>query len=369
MENKRIAWISPHPTHYNNFLFERLLASGIQVDLFFHYRIKGNYPWNVVAETGLQSYYFTGKWDFRLISLIFRKRRDYSAIMVAGWSHPTVIILLIMLSIFGGNYGLVTDTPRPRPIKGARERLRAAFLRFLFRTSNFVLLAGSRGKDTLISWGCDRDKIHIFPFATNTDFFSPGRAAAEMASERDDLRFFSSGRLDNGLKGYDVTLAALAEFKTENKSIRLKYIVAGTGPDEQQLKSLAAKLNLIDVVEFLGWVEVAELPKLYRSCDVFVHHGVNDPFPNAVLEAMACGTLVLASDSSGSAVDRINDGINGFIFKTRSQPDLVEKLARISNMNASARQIVRDAARATAEQWSCEYHVLLIHDLLKNSLR
>lgn len=362
MRGKKIAWISPHPTHYNNFLFERIAASGSSLDLYFHYRVKSNYPWSTDFKTELNRFFLSGNWDPGFLKRSFSFKREYDTVVVAGWSHPTILLFLVLNFILGVKFALVTDTPKQRTVKGIRERLRVIFLKYLFRRAAFVLLAGSRGMKTLIEWGCPSEKIHIFPFVTNLDLFRP--AGLQNPGGSESICFFSSGRLDNQLKGYDVNLRAMARFKSAHPDSSFTYLIAGTGPDKKVLEQTVQALALEKEVVFLGWVEVDDLPALYQRADFFIHNGIEDPFPNAVLEAMASGTIVIASDTSGSALDRIKNGVNGFIHITDDIASLHEQMERALSLSAEERSRMRSAARATAESWGYTYHIDLLNKLI-----
>ena len=115
-------------------------------------------------------------------------------------------------------------------------------------------------------------------------------------------------------------------------------------------------------VELLGWKEAEDLPSLYNSCDFFIHPSYFDPYPNAVLEAMACGNIVIASNTAGSALDRIIDNENGFIFNSGDFDSLYEKLNYVIKLEQNDIQSINKEARITAESWDFNYNI----NVLKN---
>lgn len=119
-------------------------------------------------------------------------------------------------------------------------------------------------------------------------------------------------RLDasEGYKGVDRVLQALPQVIAAIGPIR--YLVAGRGDDLPRLQALAVSLGLQDVFQPLGFVATADLPRLYSSADAFVMPSTGEGFGIVFLEAMACGTPVLAGSRDGS-VDALDGGRLGLL--------------------------------------------------------
>ena len=80
-----------------------------------------------------------------------------------------------------------------------------------------------------------------------------------------------------------------------------RAVIVGDGPLEATLRQKAAALGLSDVIHFAGYVDQHDLPQWYRAADVFVLSSDFDNSPNVVLEAMASGLPVVATDVGGLA--------------------------------------------------------------------
>jgi glycosyltransferase involved in cell wall biosynthesis len=87
----------------------------------------------------------------------------------------------------------------------------------------------------------------------------------------------------------------------------------------------------------------AELPDLYRRAEVVVFPSVNDAFGLVILEAMACGIPVVASDRSG-APDIIDDGVDGFVVPARDSAAIRDRVERLRDPRL--RKTMGEAARA-----------------------
>ena len=142
------------------------------------------------------------------------------------------------------------------------------------------------------------------------------------------------------------------------------YAIAGTGPDESLIRNLILDLSLVQEVKFLGWLETHELLKQYQMADVLLHTANNDPFPNAVLEAMACGLIVVGSDSSGSVVERIEHRVNGLIHQTEDIESVFDNLSYLADRSDDEIKQIKQHAYDTSRSWHVDYNVRLMRKIL-----
>jgi glycosyltransferase involved in cell wall biosynthesis len=114
-------------------------------------------------------------------------------------------------------------------------------------------------------------------------------------------------RLDanEGYKGYDRVVQALPRVRAVCGPIR--YVVAGDGDDRARLEAIARAAGVADALVLAGFVPDHELADHYRLADVFAMPSTGEGFGIVFLEAMACGTPVLAGDADGS-VDAVDQG-------------------------------------------------------------
>ena len=134
-------------------------------------------------------------------------------------------------------------------------------------------------------------KIVIIPNGVDTTIFKPGNNDL-----RSDLYILFVGRLVEQ-KGVDNLLRAFVHVREFFPHYKLKIV--GTGPCDDAYLRLADCLVIRDYVEFIGWRESAELAELYRNASVVVIPSIYEPFGMTALEAMACGSPVVASNTGG----------------------------------------------------------------------
>jgi glycosyltransferase involved in cell wall biosynthesis len=99
------------------------------------------------------------------------------------------------------------------------------------------------------------------------------------------------------IKGTDVLLRAAAIYSRIPE--RPLTLIAGEGSERVALEALRDELNLLDDVIFLGWQNATQMMELYNAADVTVLASRTDWFPLVVIESLACGTPVIASDVGG----------------------------------------------------------------------
>lgn len=154
------------------------------------------------------------------------------------------------------------------------------------------------------------DKLHVVYNGVDTKAFHPVcrehreamRARLGIAESTPVFLFVGSGF---ERKGIDIALRALAAIETP-----AHLIVVGRDKHERRYAAQATRLGLGARVHWCG--AQPDVRPYYGAADAFVLPTLYDPFPNAVLEAMACALPVITSRSCGTA-ELIRDGENGFV--------------------------------------------------------
>jgi glycosyltransferase involved in cell wall biosynthesis len=123
-------------------------------------------------------------------------------------------------------------------------------------------------------------------------------------------------------KGHELVIEALAAFPD------VTLLIAGSGPDAAALQRLANRVGVRDRVRFLGQLKHHELPYVYSASDALVLASSNEGWANVLLEAMACGTPVVATDVGGSreVVDAPEAGV---LVGRRDASGIAEALKRL----------------------------------------
>jgi glycosyltransferase involved in cell wall biosynthesis len=147
----------------------------------------------------------------------------------------------------------------------------------------------------------------------------------------------SVGRLTSQ-KGFDILLDAFAAVRRRHPQAALS--IAGEGPERARLEAQCRRLGLGDAVRFLGFVD--DPYPLMATADLFVLASRYEGFPNVVLEALACGTPVVATDCPGGMRDMVGWGVTGWLANRAGSQAFAEVLlTAIDNRNSLRRQTIR----------------------------
>ena len=142
-------------------------------------------------------------------------------------------------------------------------------------------------------------------------------------------------------KGFHLALDALAPVIKTLGDVR--FVVAGTGTAEAELRRQAWRLGLHRKGAFLGWVGDDMLHSLYRIADLCIVPSIYEPFGIVALEAMASGCLCVVADTGGLREVVPDDGTVGLRFPSRDAAALQEVLERVLTDDAERAQLVAEA--------------------------
>lgn len=188
--------------------------------------------------------------------------------------------------------------------------------------------------------------IDVIPNGIDTARFQPDLNPLEQY--RDDVfTILYVGRMDPR-KGAKFLFAALPQLEQELKG-RFRIVVVGTGWMSKYYDA-HIPLHLRKRVEFVGYVSPEELPRYYRSVDVYCSPATgNESFGIVLLEAMASGTPVVASDIAGYRWV-IDPGIEGLLVPPRSPKHLADALVALAK-DPARRQAMGVAGRTKAMRY------------------
>lgn len=233
--------------------------------------------------------------------------------VLLGWWHKAPIVLFI--------YG-VDAWQAPK---------RAYIKKLLSKVARVVSISEFTGQ-RFIEWsGIDQRRVLVLPNAIDIDKYGHGNKPMYL-EQRYGLSgkkiILTLGRIDAAeqYKGFDEILELLPSLVVDDSSIR--YLIAGDGNDIGRLKSKAKQLNVEDYVVFTGLINETEKADHYRLSDAFVMTGRGEGFGFVYLEAMACGTPVVASSLDGSR-EAVRNGELGLLTNP-DDPDELKKVIRVA---------------------------------------
>jgi D-inositol-3-phosphate glycosyltransferase len=221
------------------------------------------------------------------------------------------------------------------------------------------LVAATLLERAQLTWlyGADPQKIQVIPCGVDTDLFQPippAEARAELGLPQSQKMVLFVGRIEP-LKGIDTLLRAMAllvrQFPQWQERVCVSIVGGSPGENSEavnaemkRLKRLRTELGIGDLVVFLGAQDQDTLNVYYSAAEVVVMPSHYESFGMVALEAMACGTPVIASKVGGLAFT-VQHGVTGFHVPDRNPEALAEKIGRVLCDPALQRQLGAQAAR------------------------
>jgi teichuronic acid biosynthesis glycosyltransferase TuaC len=210
--------------------------------------------------------------------------------------------------------------------------------------------------------GADPRKIHVIPNGVDTEVFFPRSkhdARLQIGWPVDAHVLLSVGRLA-AIKGFDLLIHAVHAVRDRLKKDVRCYIV-GEGELRTALEKDIRQRNLAKEVVMPGWIPPAQLPLWYTAADLFCLPSHNEGCPNVVLESLACGTPVVATDVGGVS-ELVREGVSGRLVKRRSVEELSTCIASALEARWDQGAILRsEAVRSWPEVAAT--HVALLRDV------
>jgi phenylacetate-CoA ligase len=152
-------------------------------------------------------------------------------------------------------------------------------------------------------------------------------------------------------KGLSELLTAFAALHVTDPSARL--ILAGSGPEQENLQKAVRDLGLRDNVEFLGWIGSEQKNSWLKRARVLVLASHSEAQPMAVLEAMASGVAVIGTNVGG-VPDLIQDGVHGLLVPPRDVAALTLALTTLWQDTSMRQRLVQAAFERTAQYHKAE---------------
>ncbi|MFL5738440.1 MAG: glycosyltransferase family 4 protein [Actinomycetota bacterium] len=177
------------------------------------------------------------------------------------------------------------------------------------RADRVITVFPSQAREIVTYWGIDPARVSTITNGTDADAFRPSDedgVSVKAALGFDRYALYVGGLVPR--KCPDIVLEAAAELDD------VPIVFVGDGPMRSRLARRAKELGVADRVALLGGLPPSELGEIYREADVLVLPTVSDTFPLVALEAMACGTPVIASRVSGLP-EMVEDWQTGFLVK------------------------------------------------------
>lgn len=291
---------------------------------------------------------------------VWREIRDgqYDAVLLYGYSYAVNILALLAAKSRGLPVLMRSETHLGLRRARLRRWIRDTALSLAYRFVDGFLAIGTANRAYYRALDVPDEKIFNVPYTVDNDRFV---SIAHLASKRRHEIRMEYGLPVGGLivlfaskfirrKHPDDVIHAMARLRDKGYSAVL--FMVGTGEMDSELRDLTRSLSMSNVV-FGGFVNQADLPKVYAASDVFVLPAENEPWGLIVNEVMCAGIPVVVSDEVGCVADLVKDGVNGFHMKAGDVDSLVSGLERLL-ADKTMRERMGAANLSVMSRWSYE---------------
>jgi len=247
-------------------------------------------------------------YDFDLIDAHYFYPDGVAAVMLGRYFKKPVVI-----TARGSDVSLLPQFTVPRLL-----------VRWAARQVSGMVTVCEALREALIMLGAAAEKVTTLRNGVDTELFHPtDRAAQRKLLGLKGFTLLSVGSLTT-VKGHDLTIVALVQLPDAS------LIIAGGGPERDNLETLARRLGVAERVTFVGVLPQTELVRYYGAADALVLASSREGWANVLLESMACGTPVVATQVGGTP-EVVAASAAGILMAERSSRSLADSVRQLQN--------------------------------------
>lgn len=192
------------------------------------------------------------------------------------------------------------------------------------------------------------------------------------AAENPEITPFTTARITHQVattarlvawKGVDGIIRALAILKKKFSDAHL--VVAGDGPELENLQKLANESGLLDSVKFLGNVSRAETWQLRKNSEVYVLNSTYEGLPHTVLTSFAAEIPMVATNIPGTNEAVYNEK-TGLLVEVGNDEELADAIERLFTDKKLAEKLVEGGTKLLKEKFSWETHIKTLNEIFKS---
>lgn len=250
-----------------------------------------------------------------------------------------------------------------RPIKGRIMRPLGRLLLRLFDAHHY---GGDYSRKVLIDAGAREDSLFFVPYSVDTPYFSVTADSHDAQSEAAALRRrlgWDQGQervllfiaQHNWFKGPDIAMETFRVVAASDPSVR--FLVVGSGPMSDEMRSYAARYVAPERIHFAGFVSSMQTVPYYLASDLVICPSRYETWARMVNEAMLCRRPCLVSQVVPAAGGLIRDGVSGHVVERPEADVFAQAVASHFGMSEADRRQMGEQAREDAMGFAYEPHV------------
>jgi glycosyltransferase involved in cell wall biosynthesis len=246
--------------------------------------------------------------------------------------------------------------------------------KWVFSQSSYVTACSQELHDRALKINPDIN-IQVLAWGADPTLFKPLENREEIRArygwKSEEIIITALGRLVYK-KGFDHLISIIPEIKVGNENFH--FVIGGSGPLEENLKSLVNQLNIGDKVSFPGQIPWNEVPEFLAASDIFVlpsqrdKAGNLDGLPTVLLEAMACGLPCIASDIGGVSLV-IKNKKNGYLIDPKNKFQLIDKLTVLISQETMRNNLRNNARSSVVKKYNWDQVSIKFEKIFHKSLK
>ena len=311
----------------------------------FWFRQLRDKPWQISASERRALIATIERADAQLLHIFFGHIAVHLLPLIRAWPKPTLV------SFHGAD--VLVDMDKPAYRKATTEMLDAVA---------HVLVRSESLRRAVVDLGCDERKIDIVRTGIPLEEFPFGERDFPQNGE---WRFVQACRLIEK-KGLRTSLRAFAKFAEVYQ--RSTITIAGEGPLLRELQEFGRGLEIDNRVSFTGFISQEKLREVFYASHVFLHpseigrDGNQEGIPNSMLEAMASGLPVFATQHGGIP-EAIENGVSGVLVPEHDHETLACTLLDAVQDRQLLLRLARNGANTVAQKFDQRAQVRRLEDI------
>lgn len=257
-----------------------------------------------------------------------------------------------------------------RSSSATRSASRVRAYRFAMRSCRTVAVSHELATWISDRFGLDQDELRVIHNGVDAVEVDVEKVATHRREVRRELGIGDDavvattvGRLF-AVKNHPLLLQAARRVAVSEPSTH--FVLVGDGPERSRLQSLTASLGLDGRVHFLG--ERGDVDRILAASDLFVLPSLSEGLSIAILEAMAAGLPVVATDV-GDNHFLIKNGLNGFLVESGDEEALADRVLALRRDSGLRRELGTEGRRLTRDHYSSARMLAQYRDVYEEALR
>jgi glycosyltransferase involved in cell wall biosynthesis len=204
--------------------------------------------------------------------------------------------------------------------------VKSFFVKYSLNKADLITCDAGHMQKVMVKLGVPDSKIKIIYFGIDILKFIPGEKSEALKSKLSVSGCPVVISLRNLEPVYNIETLIRAIPFVLNELPNVKFIIAGRGSEEGNLKKLAEDHKVSQSIRFVSWIPQDELPQYLRLADIYVSISLSDAgIASSTAEAMACGICPIITDF-GDNKEWVKNGENGILIPLRDHKFLAEKI-------------------------------------------